>query len=52
MIDEGGILGEREGGVFKGEEGVGKMVKGLADTVGIRQGEKDVVASVMVDGRG
>ena len=43
---------QRGGGVFKGEEGVGKMVKGLADTVGIRQGEKDVVASVMVDGRG
>ncbi len=28
------------------------MVKGLAYTVGIRQEEEDVVASVVVDGRG
>ncbi len=28
------------------------MVKGLAYTVRVRQGEEDVVASVVVDGRG
>ncbi len=28
------------------------MVKGLAYTVGVRQGEEDVVASVVVDDRG
>ena len=43
---------QRGGGVFEGEKGVGEMVKGLTYAVGVRQGEEDVVASVMVDGRG
>ena len=45
-------MGQRGGGVFEGEKGVGEMIKGLTYTVGGRHGKEDVVAAVMVDGRG
>ena len=45
-------MGKRSDGVLESKEGIREMVKGLADTVGVRQGEEDVVASVMIDGRG
>ena len=45
-------MGQRGGGVFEREKGVGEMVKGLAYTVGVRYGEEDVVAAVVVYGRG
>ena len=45
-------MGQRGGGVFEREKGVGEMVKGLAYTVRGRRGKEDVVAAVVVDGRG
>ncbi len=45
-------MGQRGGGIFERKKGAGEMVKGLANTVGVRQGKEDVVTSVVVDGRG
>ena len=45
-------MGQRGGGVFEGEKGVGEMVKGLTYAVRVRKGDEDVVAAVVVDGRG
>ena len=35
-------------GLLEGEEGIGEMVKGLAHTVGVREGKENVVAAVEV----
>ena len=43
---------QRGGGVFEGEKGIGEMVKGLTYAVGVRHWKEDVVAAVVVDGRG
>ncbi len=45
-------MGQRGGDVFERKKGVGKMVQGLAYTVGVREGEENVVAAVVVYGRG
>ncbi len=34
------------------EQGIGKMVEGLAHTVGVREGEEKVVAAVVIYSRG
>ncbi len=44
------VFGQRRGRVLEGEQGIGEMVKGLAYTVGVRDGdgEENVVAAVVV----
>jgi hypothetical protein len=52
VINEGGVWRERSGGVLEGKEGIGEVVKGLANAVGVREGKENVMTAVMVYGRG
>jgi hypothetical protein len=48
VVEEGGVFDQRRERVLEGEQGIGEMVKGLAYTVGVRDGEENVVAAVVV----
>ncbi len=50
VVNEGRVLGQRNGVVLKRKQGIGEMVKGLAHAVGVREGEGNAVTAVMVDG--
>jgi hypothetical protein len=52
VVEEGGILGQRRGRALEGEQGIGEMVKCLTYTVGVKYGEENVVAAVVVDSGG
>ena len=45
-------MGGRRGGILEREQGVREMVEGLAHTVGVGEGEENVVAAVVVYSRG
>ncbi len=45
-------MGRGRGGILKGEQGVGEMVKGFAHAVGVGEGEENVVAAIVVDSEG
>ena len=44
-------MGERGRRVLEGEQGIGKMVEGLADTIRGRERQEDIVAAIVVGGR-
>ncbi len=52
VVNEGGIVGQGNGGVLERKQGIGEMVQGLAHAVGVRKGEENVVAAVVVNSRG
>ena len=44
-------MGERGRRVLEGEQGIGKMVEGLADTIRDRERQENIVTAVVVGGR-
>ena len=46
-----GRVGKRGRRVFEGEQGIGKMVEGLADTIRGRERQEDIVTAIVVGGR-
>ena len=52
VVNKSGVGRKRGGGVFESKEGIGEMVKGLANTVGVREGKENVMTAVMIYGRG
>ena len=44
-------MGERGRRVLEGEQGIEKMVEGLADTIRGRERQEDIVTAIVVGGR-